>query len=204
MEPQRTEGSRLEHDSCRLATLAIMPLAVPRNRRQPGDHQSNGFLADFNRARANFFLTGDPACVSAGCQTLTFFPNLQGGGFLDAGIVQQDLQEGIIGDLADLYRTNGIVNNDGTDPFAPNPFLRGADLLENGSSSNWNAGIVELRRRFGNGLYFQANYAFSKALTDYSGDTNNDQSRFLPLLDNAQPNLERSRAQFRHHTGVQS
>jgi Carboxypeptidase regulatory-like domain len=157
---------------------------------------SNGFLADFNRARANLFLTGNPACASAGCQPLTFFPNLMGGGFLSAGIVQQDLQEGIIGDLADLYRTNGIVNNDGTDPFAPNPFLRGADLLKNGSSSNWNAGIVELRRRFGNGLYFQANYTFSKALTDYSGDTNGDQTRFLPLLDNAQPNLERSRANF--------
>ncbi len=157
---------------------------------------SNGFLADFNRARANLFLTGDPACVSTGCQPLTFFPNLIGGGFLTAGIVQQDLAEGIVGDLADLYRTNGIVNNDGTDPFAPNPFLRGADLLKNGSSSNWNAGIVELRRRYGHGLYLQASYTFSKALTDYSGDTNNDQSRFLPLLDNAQPNLERSRANF--------
>jgi len=156
----------------------------------------NGFLADFNRARANLFLTGDPGCTTAGCQTLTFFPNLIGGGFLDAGIVQQDLQEGIVGDLADLYRTNGIVNNDGTDPFAPNPFLRGADLLKNGSSSNWNAGIVEVRRRYGNGIYLQASYVFSKALTDYSGDTNNDQTRFLPLLDNAQPNLERSRANF--------
>jgi hypothetical protein len=53
-----------------------------------------------------------------------------------------------------------------------------------------------VRRRFSRGLYFQANYVYSKALTDYSGDTNGDQTRFLPLLDNAHPQFERSRANF--------
>lgn len=156
----------------------------------------NGFLADFNRARANFFLTGNPGCTSAGCQTLTFFPNLVGGGLLTNGTVLSLISSGSIGDLADIYRVNGIINNNGTDPFAPNPLLRGGDLLKNGSNSNWNAGIVEVRRRFNRGLYFQANYVFSKALTDYSGDTNGDQTRFLPLLDNAHPQFERSRANF--------
>jgi hypothetical protein len=158
--------------------------------------KQNGFLADFNRARANFFLTGNPSCASAGCQTLTFFPNLVGGGLLNNGTVLSLISEGGIGDLADIYRTNGIINKDGTDPFAPNALLRGGDILKNGSNSTWNAGIVEVRRRFSRGLYFQANYVYSKALTDYSGDTNGDQSRFLPLLDNAQPQLERSRANF--------
>ncbi|HEY6946353.1 MAG TPA: TonB-dependent receptor [Candidatus Acidoferrum sp.] len=158
--------------------------------------RENGFLDDFNRARANFFLTGNPACTTTGCQTLTFFPNLVGGGLLNNPTVVSFISAGIVGDLADLYRTNRIINNDGTDPFALNPLLRGGDILKNGSSSTWNAGIVEIRRRFNRGLYFQANYVFSKALTDYSGDTNGDQTRFLPLLDNAHPEFERSRANF--------
>jgi hypothetical protein len=156
----------------------------------------NGFLADFNRARANFFLTGNPGCTTAGCQTLTFFPQLVGGGLLSNATVLGLISEGGVGDLADIYRTNGLIFTNGTDPFATNPNLRGADLLKNGSSSTWNAGIVEVRRRFRSGLYLQANYVYSKALTDYSGDTNGDQSRFLPLLDNANPQFERSRANF--------
>ena len=43
--------------------------------------RSNGFLADFNRARANLLLTGNPACTTAqnaGCQALTVFPLLPG------------------------------------------------------------------------------------------------------------------------------
>src|SRR5687768_7057014 len=40
---------------------------------------NNGFLADFNRARANLALTGNPFCVSAGCQPLQIFVNGAGG-----------------------------------------------------------------------------------------------------------------------------
>ena len=40
------------------------------------DFTNNGFLADFNRARANYFLTGDPGCTTTGCQPLSVFPNL--------------------------------------------------------------------------------------------------------------------------------
>ncbi len=45
----------------------------------------------------------------------------------------------------------------------------GGDLLKNTSFSNYNAGIVEVRRRFSRGLYFQANYTFSKVMTDFTG-----------------------------------
>ena len=41
------------------------------------DILSNGFLADFNRARANLVLTGNPACTTAtnaGCQAAYGFP----------------------------------------------------------------------------------------------------------------------------------
>ena len=37
------------------------------------------------------------------------------------------------------------------------------------SSSSYNAGSVEIRRRFRSGLNFQASYTFSKVFTDYSG-----------------------------------
>jgi hypothetical protein len=72
----------------------------------------------------------------------------------------------------------------------------GADVLKNTSFSNYNAGIVELRRRFSRGLYFQANYTFSKVMTDYGPSNNSDQNRFNPVQDNARAFLERSRAPF--------
>jgi hypothetical protein len=81
---------------------------------------------------------------------------------------------------------NNIVN------WFPNPFIEGADLLKNSSFSSYNAGIVEVRRRFSKGLYFQANYTFSKVMTDYGGS----QSQFQPYQDNARPFLEKARAPF--------
>src|SRR4029077_10310785 len=73
-----------------------------------------------------------------------------------------------------------------------NPYILGADLLKNTSFSNYNAGIVEVRRRFSRGLYFQANYTFSKTMTDFGGS----QSQFQPFQDNARPQLEKQRAPF--------
>jgi hypothetical protein len=72
----------------------------------------------------------------------------------------------------------------------------GGDLLKNSSFSSYHAGVVELRRRLNRGLYFQANYVFSKVMTDYSTGTNGDQARFQPYLDNARPFLEKGRAGF--------
>jgi hypothetical protein len=68
--------------------------------------------------------------------------------------------------------------------------------LGNYSSSSYNAGSVEIRRRFRQGLNFQASYTFSKVFTDYSADTLSGVQRFYPYLDNAQPGLERARADF--------
>ena len=73
----------------------------------------------------------------------------------------------------------------------PNPYIWGR-LLKNGSFSMYHSGVVEVRRRFNRGLYFQANYTFSKVMTDYGGS----QSQFQPYQDNAQPQLEKQRAPF--------
>lgn len=158
----------------------------------------NGFLADFNRARSNCFLslaaTNPPVCNpnfnGPGGQPLTIFPTLPGGGFLNNGTVQADIETGQVGSLADLYHINGIESAPGQ--FTPNEFIRGGDLLENFSSSTWNAGLVQVRRRISHGLILQASYVFSKALDDNDGS----QTNFTPLLDNANPQIEKARASF--------
>lgn len=165
---------------------------------------SNGFLADFNRARQNGFLslaangTFDPLYTGPGGQQLQVFPNICGPGaygFLDAlGFINNDVQNGFIGDLAHIYQEFGCGPTPGF--FAPNDLIIGADLLKNASFSSYNAAVVEVRRRLSNGFYLQANYVFSKTMTDYGTSVNNDQVRFQPYLDNARPGLEKSRAPF--------
>jgi hypothetical protein len=91
-------------------------------------------------------------------------------------------------------------------PFFPNarqlllnnPNAGVVDLLFNNGKYRYNSLQTEVRRRFTSGLYFQANYTFSKVLTNIQGD---GQARFDPLLDNAQPDLEYARADYdRTHT----
>jgi hypothetical protein len=116
------------------------------------------------------------------------------------------IQQGQIGQLISIYHQNLFDTSlfyGGTPPgpgnlvnWFPNPYIMGGDLLKNTSFSNYNAGIVEIRRRFSRGLYFQANYTFSKVMTNYGPSNNNDQSRFNPVQDNARQFLERSRAPF--------
>ncbi len=151
---------------------------------------SNGFLADFNRARANFQLTGNASCTTAGCQTLTVFPNLASGGLLTNGTVTNNLVNGTPADLAIIYIQNGLT---GTVNFLPNANTGVADLLQGDAVTKYNSFQAEVRRRFTNGFDLQANYTFSKNLTNSIGT---GQNRFEPLLDIANPGLENSRADF--------
>lgn len=50
--------------------------------------------------------------------------------------------------------------------FLANPNLNFARVTSNGAFSSYNSLQVELRRRLSTGLFFQANYTFSKALTN--------------------------------------
>jgi len=178
----------------------------------------NGFLQAFNAARRNGFLalaatgTFDPNYNSSipGSQQVNYFNNNFAYGDLGAYFpaqVNQYLQQGAVGELANLYHSYGSDSSavysyyygPGTVApvsLAPNQYLEAADLLGNYSSSTYHAAVVEFRRRFRSGLNFQANYTFSKVLTDYSASTNLDQERFYPYLDNANPGLEKSRANF--------
>ncbi|MBK9316379.1 MAG: carboxypeptidase regulatory-like domain-containing protein [Acidobacteria bacterium] len=157
------------------------------------DITTNGFAADFNRARANLVLTNNPACTTAqnaGCQPLTVFPNLAGGGLLTNATVRNQLINGTPADLALIYIQNALL---GTVEFRPNPNTGVADLLTNGAFYRYNALQAEYRRRPTKGLAIQANYTFSKNLTNGIGTS---QALFEPLLDNARPELEVSRADF--------
>ena len=146
----------------------------------------------------------------SGSQQLTVFPNL----FATGGIDQSDkldfqqrfvddIQQGLLGALEASYHAEEWDTGSNTQPgfgnpvtlFA-NPFIMGGDLLKNSSFSSYHAGVVEVRRRLNRGLYLQANYVFSKVMTDYSTGTNGDQARFQPYLDNARPFLEKGRAAF--------
>jgi hypothetical protein len=165
------------------------------------------YLADFNRARANLVLTGNPSCTAAqnaGCQALTFFPTrIEAGGLLSNGTVQASLINGTPADLAILYITNFFFSN-GTTPnnlaaelFIPNFNAGPVDVIGNTGNYNYNGLQIEARRRFSAGLYFQANYTFQKTLSNASnGNTNAGQSRFEPNLANQFPELEKARADY--------
>ncbi|HKE07083.1 MAG TPA: TonB-dependent receptor [Candidatus Acidoferrum sp.] len=170
------------------------------------------FFQDFQDARARGFAAlaaNQPFDPAFGCPKdrpgptcLPFFNYIYGGA-IGVPFINSFIQQGQIGELIHIYHTFGFDTDLSGLPgpgnivnWFPNPFIEGGDLLKNTSFSNYNAGIVEVRRRFSRGLYFQANYTFSKVMTNYGPSNNNDQSRFNPVQDNARPFLERQRAPF--------
>ena len=172
---------------------------------------SNGFFADFQRARSNFLLTGNAFCATAGCQPLTIFQSggtpgpghlVVGTGGLALATFNSRLNSGIPADLAWTDFISGGFNNHPTvaDPtrkpfinLLPNPGTGFGFLFQNGASYRYDALQVELRRRFSQGLYFQANYTFSKNLTDAIGTSQQLQDTFLDLN---RPELEKARADW--------
>ena len=160
--------------------------------------QQNGFLPDYLKAQSNGFLAlarngvFNPAFNAGipGSQQLTVFPKLVSGGSLTNATVRGFIQDGEVGELATLYQTNGL---NGSVNFFQNPNALGTDMLTNYSSSSYNALQLEARHRTRTGLAFEANYTFSKVLSDADGDS---QNRIQHFLDINNPGIERSRANF--------
>ena len=100
------------------------------------------------------------------------------------------IQTGEVGELATLYQVQGL---NGAVNFFQNPNALGADMVTNYSSSSYNSLQLEVRHRMRSGLSFEANYTFSKVLSDADGDS---QSRIQHFLDINNPGIERSRANF--------
>ena len=83
--------------------------------------------------------------------------------------------------------------------FLPNPLTAFDETLTNGMSSSYNSLQAEVRRRLSRGVQLQANYTWSKVLSN-SGITGS-QSELDRTLDFHQPNYNRTRADFDiHHT----
>ena len=163
---------------------------------------AGGFLGDFLKAQSNGNLalskTGvfNPAFdpTIAGSQQLTVFPTMPSGGNLTNSTNRTYLQQGAVADMAYNYQStkaNGPVN------FFQNPYATSLRLMTNFSNSDYNGAQFEIRSRDWRGLTLQANYTYSKALSDAdSGSDNNNQGRFEPLMDNNNPKLEKARALF--------
>jgi hypothetical protein len=169
---------------------------------------SNGFLADFERARANRNLTGNAFCVTAGCQALTIFQNGGAGSpgrlAIPANLLttfNNNLINGTPADLAITFIQQDLNNhpniaNPTRAPFVrliANPGTGVANLFQNGGFYNYHSLQAEVRRRFSQGLYFQANYTFSKNLTNAIGTS---QTLVEPFLDNNNKALDKSRADY--------
>jgi len=158
------------------------------------DIRGSGFLADYNRALANRAVSGsifgDAACLGAGtCQPLTVIPNLSAAG---RTTVANQITLGTPADTALSLIQAGQI---GTVNFLPNPNSGVVNLTTNAGRMRYNALQAELRRRFAQGLYFQANYTFQKILTDVADDGIN-QTRVSPYLDNQNRSLDYARASY--------
>lgn len=164
---------------------------------------SNGFLADFNRARANATNFGTAGTTFVTCTAGQIAPNGQacqplqllntaafnnGTPLTNAGgsspTMRTALLNGNVTDLAFNYLTLFGIGNS---TLLPNPNTGAVDLLANSAKSNYNSLQIEFRRRFSSGFAYQANYTFQKQLTDAPGT---GQTRFEPLVDNACRNCE--------------
>ncbi len=169
---------------------------------------ANGFLQDFINARNNCRIQGGGNllnCTDAsnlglpGQVDLPVFAQLPFGAFLNNAAITGPIITGNVADLAVTYITNGLDQVGGVGVnFRPNYNGGPVDLLTNGGRFRFNSLQAEIRRRFTNGLLFQANYTFQKILTDIGSDA---QARFDPLLDNNQAQLEYARPDYdRTHT----
>ncbi len=154
---------------------------------------ANGFFQDFQRAMFNFNNCGGRVNPTvAQCpnrQPLQLLPSF-GAFALNQQTFLTAVRQGEPARALDFYISNkpfffaGFGGEDfgstqSITPYLPNPSTYVADYVGNGAYSNYNALQLEIRRRYVNGFDFQANYTWSKALTDFEGS----QTNFQGLLD---------------------
>lgn len=159
------------------------------------------YKADFNVVRANV-LAGCASAAACAAGAPSFIAMANNGGVTATNSFGTLVNQGQITELIFQQLANGNIPNTNTFPvpagnlralYLRNPNTGVANLLENGGSYYYNAGQFELRRQINQGLYMQANYTFSKELTDAIGT---GQTRVEPFLDNANRDLDYTRADY--------
>lgn len=158
--------------------------------------RETSFLQDFVRARNNFLRNRNPN-IGEPLLLLRQFDNWTQ--FSTNPIVTTRLLNNEAGDLMGLILANRATffgpNTQRIaltpDFFLNNPSAYVADYLTALSGSTYHGFETEFRRRWRGGLTFQANYTWSKVLTDFDGG----QTDFSPYLDNdSGRSLEKKRA----------
>lgn len=167
------------------------------------------YAAQFDIVRANV-LAGCPAvgpnlAGSAGAcaNNAPLFQSMTGsGGVTPTNAFGTLVNQGQIAELIWQQLINANIPNPNVTPhpagslrsqFLRNPNSGVVNVLENGGSFNYNAGQFEVRRSFSRGFSLQANYTYSKELTDAIGTA---QTRVEPFLDNANPEYDHARADY--------
>ena len=168
----------------------------------------NGFLNEFLNAQKNLTANGGStfAQVAAGTVALPIFNTLFAGltaanGFANATLIN-NLTNNNVGTMAFTMANSPVYANTrrnltfngqpSPNFFLANPNASFAQALTNGSFSNYNSLQAEIRRRMSKGLMLQANYTFSKAITDSGGS----QSTLEAYRTFRNIRLDRARASF--------
>lgn len=106
--------------------------------------------------------------------------------FRNSAFITQ-LGNGVAGSMANSLNTLAFWTNLKAAGFPSNfwmvnPDARGgANLAYNGAQSTYNALVIQFRRRPSKGLQFNANYSFSKSLTDYFADSSTGVGSFTTM-----------------------
>jgi hypothetical protein len=155
----------------------------------------NGFLTEFLNAQRNLAINGGTSFLpgAAGTVPLPIMASLfaglpAGSGFSSSGFIN-NLNNNNVGAMAftlansATYRTNraNLTFNGQPAPnfFLANPNANFSRALTNGSFSNYHSFQAEIRRRLSKGLQLQANYTFSKALSDSDGGGQSTLEQYL-------------------------
>lgn len=157
-----------------------------------------GYREDFERARRNGELaraatgTFNPLFNASipGSQPTPFFNSLPSQGLLANATIRGIIERGELGELGNTYQINGL---NGAVNFYRNQNALGTNMMTNYSNASYHGLQIDYTRRYARGFYFQANYVWSKNLSDAAGDA---QARFEPFLDIHNSAIEYSRTPF--------
>jgi len=145
----------------------------------------NGFLQEFLNAQKNLAANGGSSFAFGGPGTVplpifnTLFAGVANSSAFGSSTFITQLNNNNVGAMAfslansptySKNRANLTLNGQpAPNFFLANPNAGFARALVNGSYSNYHSLQAEIRRRMSKGLQLQANYTFSKALTDTDG-----------------------------------